>query len=254
MQVLCIGDVVSSAGCDMVRKKLPGLKERYKLDLVIANGENSANGNGITPDSAEHLLNSGVDVITLGNHTFRQNSIITYLDEHPQVIRPLNFPKDTAGNGYYIHDLGYMQIAVVNLIGQVFMEPNNSPFEAIYELLPKLDAKVIIVDFHAEATSEKGAMGYALDGKVSALFGTHTHVQTGDAQVLPNGTGFITDLGMTGPTGSILGVEPSKVIYKMTTHMPVHFSNPETPCKMDGVIFDIDEKSGKCLRVIPIQI
>lgn len=254
MNVLCIGDVVSPVGCETVRKKLPSLRKIYPLDLVIANGENASKGNGIAPQEAEYLLNSGVDVITLGNHSFRRPEIGPYLEEHPQVLRPVNFPKDAAGNGYYIHDLGFAQIAVISLIGQVYMEPNNSPFEAMDHLLKELSTRLIILDFHAEATGEKGAMAHYLDGRISALFGTHTHVQTADAGVLPKGTGFITDVGMTGPAHSVLGVEPAQAIRRMKSHLPASFSISQNAYRLDCVLFKLDPDTGRCLSATSLQV
>ncbi len=256
MKILCIGDVVGKVGCDFLRSKLPSLKKVKGIDFVICNGENSSDGNGITPASARFLFDSGVDVITLGNHSFRRREAYDYLDENEFVIRPANYPDSTTpGRGYCIVDMGRTQVAVVNLIGNMYMESGlESPFDRIDKVLKKIDTKNIIVDFHAETTSEKAALAFYLDGRVSAFFGTHTHVQTSDAHVLPSGTGFITDVGMTGPLNSVLGVEPEIVINKFKTRMPVRFDLKRGECKMECVIFEIDEKVGKTISAESLRI
>lgn len=248
MIILCIGDVVGSIGCEMVRKHLPFYKKINGVDLVICNGENSADGNGITNVSAQYLFDSGVDVITLGNHTFRRKEFYEMLDEHPYIIRPANFPEgSTPGNGICEVDLGKNIVSVINIMGNAFMDANlNCAFETVDKMLKKAEGNIKIVDFHAEATGEKRAMGFYLDGKVSAMFGTHTHVQTADAQVLPNGTGYITDVGMTGPVQSALGVKPELVIKKLKTKLPVRFEVASGECELNAVEFEIDEKTGKC--------
>lgn len=248
MKVLCIGDVVGSIGCRTVRKHLPVYKKNNGINLVICNGENSADGNGITPSSARYLFDSGVDVITLGNHTFRRKEFYEMLDEHPYIVRPANFPNGTTpGNGICNVDLGKNIVSVINIMGNSFMDNNlDCAFKTADEMLKKAEGNIKIVDFHAEATGEKRGMGYYLDGKVSAVFGTHTHVQTADAQILEQGTGYITDAGMTGTVNSVLGVKPELVIQKLKTKLPVRFELAEGECKFEGVLFDIDEKTGKC--------
>ena len=247
MKVLCIGDVVGKVGCEFLRSKLPALKKVKGIDVVICNGENSSDGNGITPASADYIFQSGADVITLGNHSFRRKEVYSYLDDTPYIIRPANFPEATTpGVGFCTLDLGRVQLTVINLIGTMFMEAGlESPFDKIDKLLKNIDSRIIIVDFHAETPSEKLAMGYYLDGRVSVVFGTHTHVQTSDEHILKNGTGYITDLGMTGPLNSVLGVKKEISIEKFKTRMPVRFELEKGDCKMECVIFDIDEKSGK---------
>lgn len=255
ISILCIGDVVGEEGCEFLRRHLPAFKKLREIDVCIANGENSAKGNGITPSSAEHLLTSGVDLITTGNHIYRRAEVYNYLDSGMPIIRPANHHKSCPGTGVFIIDKGRYKIAVVNLLGSVCMEGGSNPFDCIDEVLSDItETKNILVDFHAEATSEKRAMGFYLDGRVTALFGTHTHVQTTDASVLPKGTGYITDLGMTGPIHSVIGVVPELAIEKMRTGMPVRFENPQTESKMEGCIFEIDEKSGKCLSCQHISI
>ncbi len=256
MRILAIGDVVGDNGCEFLRRTLPQFKKFNAIDLCIVNGENSAQGNGIHPHSAEHLLASGADVITTGNHALRRQEIYTKFDEEGYpLIRPANFHRTAPGKGYYIIDKGFIKIAVINLAGIVYLDCNENPFECIDRILGEVtDCRIKIVDFHAEATAEKRAMGFYLDGRVSALFGTHTHVQTSDAQVLPNGTGYITDIGMTGPVQSVLGVTPDLAIEKQKTNLPVRFDNPDGECSMEGCIFEIDNKTGKTLRAEAIRI
>lgn len=248
LKILVIGDVVSQQGCDYLRKVLPSLKKEYGADIVIVNGENSAVGNGIHPKSAEHIFTSGADVITLGNHALRRPEVYDYLDNNEFIIRPCNYHSSAPGKGMTILDTRFCQVAIINLQGAVYLDNIENPFEAIdkqIEMAKNEGAKIIIVDFHAEASSEKRGMGFYLDGRVSALFGTHTHVQTSDEQILPNGTGYITDIGMTGPFYSVLGVDPEIAIKKMKTNLPVKFTNPDGPCTLEGVFFEIDNNTGK---------
>lgn len=252
MKVLAIGDIVSKQGCEYLRKVLPKLKRDYGADLVIANGENSAVGNGIIPYSANFIFDSGVDVITLGNHSLRRPEITNYLDENEFIIRPANYHSSAPGKGVAIIDKGSVIAAVINLQGSVYIESNKNPFNSIdeeIETAKREGAKIIIVDFHAEATSEKKALGFYTDGRISALFGTHTHVQTADEQILPSGTGYITDIGMTGPYYSVLGVTPEAAIQKMKTNLPVRFTNPDGPCSLEGCFFEIDNKTGKTIKI-----
>ena len=256
VRILCIGDVVGTAGCSFLRSHLPAFKKLHKVDLTICNGENSADGNGITPKSADHLLTSGVDVITLGNHSFRRQEVYSYLDENPYIIRPMNFPSpQTPGRGMCTVDMGYAQVTVLNLMGQEAIDAHlDNPFTAIQRLLPKLESRIVLLDFHAEATSEKRAMGLYLDGKVSAVFGTHTHVMTADAEVLPGGTGYITDVGMTGAIDSVLGVKKEIIINRFFTKLPARFEYENAASKMDCIIFDIDNASGKCTAATSYEL
>ncbi|MBR1534331.1 MAG: TIGR00282 family metallophosphoesterase [Ruminococcus sp.] len=256
MRILCIGDVVGSAGCEFLRSHLPAFKKLHKVDLTIVNGENSADGNGITPRSADHLFTSGADVITLGNHSFRRAEVYSYLDEKPYIIRPMNFPSATTpGKGMCTVDMGYAQVTVINLMGQESIDAHlDNPFTAIERLLPTLDSKIVLLDFHAEATSEKRAMGLFLDGKVSAVFGTHTHVMTADAEVLPGGTGYITDLGMTGAIDSVLGVKKDIIINRFLTKLPARFELEKSACKMNCTLFDIDNATGKCTSATSYEL
>lgn len=252
MRILTIGDIVSKQGCDYLRQILPKLKREYRADIVIANGENSAVGNGILPQTARFIFDSGVDVITLGNHSLRRPEICDFLDENDFIIRPANYHKSAPGKGITFLDKGSVIVAVINLQGAVYLDNIQNPFEAIdeqIEIAKNEGAKIIIIDFHAEASSEKRGMGFYVDGRVSAIVGTHTHVQTSDEQILPKGTGYITDLGMTGPYFSVLGVAPDKAIQKMKTNLPVKFTNEDGPCTIEGCFIEIDNKTGKTISI-----
>lgn len=249
MKVLAVGDVCAPDGCDYALKMIPRIRREENIDLVIVNGENSAEGNGILPQSADMLFAAGADIITGGNHTLRRKEFYTTLDTNPCVLRPHNLPDVDTGSGYCLLDMGRAQVAVINLMGQIYLERTNAdnPFKCVDVLLEKAQndgAKYIFVDFHAEATSEKRAMGFYLDGKVSAVFGTHTHVQTADAQILPNGTGYITDLGMTGVINSILGVKNDIIINRLKNNDMSRFEQASGECMLNGCIFDIDETTG----------
>lgn len=256
MNILCIGDVVRTVGCDFLREHLAPLKREKQIDLTIVNGENSAEGNGIHAHSLQHLFDSGADVVTTGNHSFRQKGYETLYEENEFLLRPANFPEGTTpGRGLCIVDLGRVQVAVVNLLGTVYLDSLKSPFETLDELLKTPGfPKLCIVDFHAEATGEKRAMGFFADGRVSAVFGTHTHVQTADETILPHGTGYLTDVGMTGPIQSVLGLTADCVIKKLTTKLPVRFEPAPGPCRMDGVIFTCDERTGLCTGVERVSV
>ncbi|MDD4698754.1 MAG: TIGR00282 family metallophosphoesterase [Oscillospiraceae bacterium] len=257
MNILCIGDICGHIGCEHLRSVLPNFKNQNHIDLVIANGENASEGNGLLPTSAEHIFSSGVDIITSGNHIFRRREIYSMLDENEFVIRPANYPPSANGRGLGYVDLGYTTVAVINILGVVYLEPLACPFntaDALIEEAKSHGAKVIIIDFHAEATSEKRALGFYLDGKISALFGTHTHVPTADAQILPGGTGYITDLGMTGPIQSVLGVSPELAISKLKDKLPVRFKNADSKCSLNGCVFEVDHKTGKTISVCQINI
>lgn len=255
MNVLAIGDVVGGIGCRFLRQRLPSLKKLKNIDLVIANGENSADGNGITPSSAEYLFSSGVDIITTGNHSFRRREVYPYYDDATYIVRPANFPeKTTPGKGMIIYDMGRIQVCVVNLMGCIFLDSLRDPFETMDELLAKNTAKITILDFHAEATAEKLALAYHLDGRISAMFGTHTHVQTADECIFENGMGYITDVGMTGPIKSVLGVKPELAIKKQREKLPVRFDLADGDCKLDCILFSIDEKTGKTIQIERMEI
>ncbi len=249
MRVLVVGDVFSTAGCTFLKKVLPKLKKDNNIDFTIVNGENSAEGNGITPYSANEIFAAGADVITGGNHSIRRKEFHTFLDENDFVLRPQNFNTCEIGKGYTEVDLGYTRIAVINLSGKIYFDDKTigNPFTCADELIERAKSsgiKNIFVDFHAEATSEKRALGFYLDGRVSAVFGTHTHVQTADEQVLPKGTGYITDLGMTGVKQSVLGVKSEIIIERLKSNDMSKFIAAEGECMLNGCIFDIDRSTG----------
>ena len=255
MNILCIGDVIGTVGCDFLRRHLPSLKKLKSIDAVIVNGENSADSNGITPKSAELLFAAGADLITTGNHCFQRRESYDMYDSNLPVVRPANFPNGAPGRGYDIIDLGRAQIAVINLMGLVYMqEPLECPFKTADRLLDEIKTKFILIDFHADATAEKRALAEYLNGRVSAVFGTHTHVQTADEQILSEGTGFITDLGMTGPVNSVIGVKPELAINKMTSHMPTRLEYADAPCMLNGALFEIDNTTGRTVSVERIII
>ena len=249
MKVLAVGDVCAPDGSAYALKMIPLIKREENIDLVILNGENSAAGNGITPDSADMLFAAGADVITGGNHTLRRKEFYNTLDSNPFVLRPHNLKDTDVGSGYCLLDMGKFLVAVINISGQIYLERVNAdnPFKCVDLLVERAradGAKYIFVDFHAEATSEKRAMGFYLDGRVSAVFGTHTHVQTADAQVLPKGTGYITDLGMTGVINSVLGVKNNIIINRLKENDMSRFEQASGECMINGCIFDVDEKTG----------
>ncbi len=259
MKVLAVGDVCAPDGCEFALKIIPRIKHKEKIDFVIVNGENSAAGNGITPESADVLFAAGADVITGGNHTLRRKEFYDMLDTNSFVLRPHNLKDVDIGTGYCLMDMGKYTIAVINLSGQIYLERLNveNPFKCVDELINKAKAdraKYIFVDFHAEATSEKRAMGFYLDGKVSAVFCTHTHVQTADAQILPQGTGYITDLGMTGVINSILGVKNDIIINRLKDNDMSRFEQASGECMLNGCIFDIDENTGLTKNVKSLYI
>lgn len=256
MNILVLGDIIGEAGCEFVRNNLPMLKKQNDIDICIANGENSAEGNGITPYSADFLLSSGVDFITTGNHVFRRNEIYSYLEETDRVIRPYNIHSSNPGKGIGKIDMGRVKIGIINLLGKAFMSGSDNPFDAVDKALEEIsDCKIKLVDFHAEATGEKRALGFYLDGRVSAVFGTHTHVQTADCSVLPNRTGYITDVGMCGPSDSVLGVESEIIIKHLQTGMPQRFKTSTNPCFINGCIFEIDDKTymTKSVRTVGVK-
>ena len=256
MNLLFLGDVVGGAGCAAVRKHLPALKRKYQIDFTVVNGENSADGNGILPGSADALLESGADLLTTGNHVLRRKEIYERLDapEAP-ILRPANFHPSTPGRGFCTVDMLRYRIGVINLMGNVYMDYCANVFDTVEEILPKLkDCSIVVVDLHGEATSEKLAMAHFLDGRVSLLVGTHTHVATADEQIFPGGMGYITDLGMCGPTGSVLGVKPELAIQKMRGNLPVRFENAPTTACISGIVAQIDPKTGKTTKIDRIYI
>ena len=247
-RVLCVGDVVGGPGMERVRRSLRRLKNSLGADFVIVNGEN-ASVVGITPDQAEDILDAGADVITLGNHSFGKREIVHYMEDTARILRPANYAPQAPGRGWAVYESRFGDVAVIDLIGRCAMDytPDN-PFLLVEKILKQLTAKIILVEIHAEATSEKLAMGYLLDGRVSAVWGTHTHVPTADARVLPKGTGYVTDLGMTGPRESVLGIRPELSIAKFRGDLTERYRWADGPTKLEGVLFTLDASTGKCLR------
>ncbi|MHB8103967.1 MAG: TIGR00282 family metallophosphoesterase [Dehalococcoidales bacterium] len=251
MNILAIGDIIGKPGRQVVNKHLRDLRRQFKISIVIANAENTAGGFGLTPDTANELLGSGIDVLTSGNHIFAQKEILPLLDADAPILRPLNYPAGVPGRGY----LTFHKALIVNLIGRTFMNNYDCPFRGMDKLLETLKnkPKIIIVDFHAEATSEKVAMGRYLDGRVTAVLGTHTHVGTIDSQILPGGTAYVTDIGMTGPTDSIIGDDAEAVIQRFLTQMPHHLSVGKGKAQLNAILVEVDEASGKATGIKRIQ-
>lgn len=256
MKVLFIGDIVGDIGLDAVEKYLPRLKRKYDVDVVIANGENAAKGRGITKAIYQELLMMGVDVITMGNHTWDQREIYDFIDDTEYLIRPANFSQEAPGKGMTSVTKNGQTISVINLHGRVFLPPHEDPFAMAEELIEeaKKVSPIVFVDFHAETTSEKIALGWNLAGKASVVVGTHTHVQTADNRIFPGGTAFISDVGMTGPYDEVLGMKKESVIYRFKTNMPVRFEVPEQGREVLSAFFvDIDDKTGQaqsCERIL----
>ena len=253
-KVLCVGDVVGNPGMDRIRRSLRYLKQRTKADFVIVNGEN-ASVVGMTPNQAEDIFDAGADVITMGNHTFGKRELCDYLDENRRILRPANYAPQVPGRGWGVYETKFGDVAVIDLIGRCNMDygPDN-PFLMIEKILPQIKAKYTFVEIHAEATSEKLAMGYLLDGRVSAVWGTHTHVPTADTQVLPKGTGYVTDLGMTGPKHSVLGIRPELSISKFRGDLYQRYQWADGPTKLEAVLFTIDTVTAKCLNAERVDV
>ena len=249
MNLLFIGDVVGKSGCDFLEDRIYQLKKEYSIDFTVINGENSAQGNGITPQSFRQLIQMGADVVTTGNHSFRRKEAENLYEQEDCLLRPANFPDGVVGHGFTVVDMGKVKIAVVNLMGTYNMESLDNPFFVIDRILEKIDTPNIFVDFHPEATSEKKAMGFYLENKVTALLGTHTHVQTADETILGGHTAYITDVGMTGAERSVLGVDSKVIIQKLKYHTPVKFFESENPCFINGAVVTFDEKSGKATNI-----
>ena len=253
-RVLAVGDVVGNPGMDRIHRSLRYLKQKTKADFVIVNGENAA-VIGMTPHQGEDIFDAGADCITMGNHTFAKRELCDYLDENNRVLRPANFAPQVPGRGWAVYETKFGDVAVIDLIGRCNMDytPDN-PFLQVEKILPQITAKYIFVEIHAEATSEKLAMGYMLDGRVSAVWGTHTHVPTADMQVLPKGTGYVTDLGMTGPKYSVIGIRPDLSVAKFRGDLYQRYQWADGPTKLDAVLFTIDTVTGKCLAVERVDL
>ena len=256
VKLLFVGDIVGNPGRHAVESLLPGLRERHEPDFVVVNGENSAGGLGITSKIALGLYDIGVDAITLGNHTYRHNEVHDFLDRDERIVRPANYPKGNPGRGYTVIEKEGRRLAVVNLSGAVFLEAARSPFPEIDAILSELRGKAdhVLVDFHAEATSEKVAMGWYLDGRVTACVGTHTHVPTADGRVLPGGSAYITDVGMTGPRGGVIGVRREQAIDALRTHMSISFETSDEDPWLMGVLIRCAPEPRRARELVQLMV
>lgn len=256
MRILAVGDIVGESGVRKLKETLPKIKKEENIDFVVTNGENSAGGMGITEKNFKDMIEAGTNVVTMGNHTWGKKDIFKFID-HPQLIRPNNYPKGVPGKGFGIYECKGKKIAVINFIGRVDINIlTENPFIQAKEIVEDLQEKVdiIIIDFHAEATAEKIAMGRFLDGKITILFGTHTHVQTADEQILPKGTGYITDIGMTGPKDSVIGMDAQVSFKRFETALPEKYKLAEGESMLNAVIFDVEEKTNKVKEIKRIYI
>ena len=252
--ILAIGDVTGQVGLDFLNDKLRGVKKWGNIAFTVVNGEN-ASGLGITPKQAQAIFDAGADIITLGNHTWGKSEIKRYLDDCQYILRPSNFAPQVPGRGWGVFDTSFGNVCVINLVGRVSIQDGNeNPFLEADRIIKQVSTNIILVDFHAEATSEKNAMGYYLDGRVSAVWGTHTHIQTSDCRVFPNGTGYITDIGMTGARESVIGMKIEQPISRFLGNPPGRFEPATGPAKLEGAIFEIDTQTGKCVSAEAIRI
>ena len=251
MKILMIGDVVAKPGRIAVLERIQDLREQHQVELAIMNAENLAGGFSVTPQLCEQLFSSGIDVMTSGNHIFDKKEAIDYIRKQPRLIRPANYPPNTPGSGYWVGQVNGSQVAVMNVMGRVFMPPSDDPFRVIDSVLESLptEATVRLVDVHAEATSEKVAMGWHLDGRVSAVVGTHTHVQTADERILPGGTAYLTDLGMTGSYAGVIGMNKADVIARFTSATARRAEHATGQVRICGALLDIDETTGKAREI-----
>ena len=254
MKILAVGDLVGETGVEKLKRTLPNLQEAEHIDFTIINGENSAGGMGMTSKIYNELNRLNIDVITMGNHTWGKKDIFTFIGDK-KIIRPTNYSKGCPGKGYTIIQKDNKKIAVVNLIGRTDMGVlSDNPFTCIDHIIEKLKVDIIVLDFHAEATAEKIAMGYYVDGRITAMFGTHTHVQTADEKILENGTGYITDIGMTGPENSVIGMDVDAYLKRFVTSLPEKYKLAEGSCMLNGVIFDINDETNKVRKVYRINV
>lgn len=255
MHVLFIGDIMGKPGRQAVKRFLKTLQLEYEIDVTIANAENAAAGKGLTKEIAEELYDNGIQFLTMGNHVWDQREIMNFIDREPRLVRPANYPVGAPGQGYgFLRTMG-IKIGILNLSGRIFLPSLDDPFSGAIRCINQIkqETPIIIVDFHAEATSEKVALGWFLDGLVSAVVGTHTHIQTADARLLNQGTAYITDVGMTGPRDSVLGIKKEIIINRFLTQLPAKFEVASGAIQINAVILDIDEKSGKTRQINSIQ-
>lgn len=254
VRILAVGDVCGQPGLDCLNTKLKKFKVERNIDFCVVNGEN-ANVVGITPRQADAIFKAGADVITLGNHTWTRTELRPYLDERRRILRPANFAPQCPGRGIDVYKTAFGDVCVLSLMGRFTLDTNtDNPFVIADGFMEEIGEKIILVDFHAEGTSEKRAMGFLLDGRASAVWGTHTHVQTSDAEVLPKGTGYITDLGMTGAVNSVIGIDPEQSVGKFMGDPPRRYDSPSGPAKLEGCIFEIDPETGRCLSAEAIRL
>ncbi|SDI95333.1 TIGR00282 family metallophosphoesterase [Natribacillus halophilus] len=251
MRLLFVGDVVGRPGRNMLESHLPQLKKRYKPQVTIVNGENAASGKGITEKIYKSMLGFGAQVVTLGNHTWARNDIFAFINEEPNLIRPINYPPGVPGNGQTSVNVNGQELVVINAMGRIFMEAIDSPFQALDKAVDEARKRTpfVFVDFHGEATSEKQAMGWFLDGRASAVIGTHTHIQTADERILPGGTAYLTDVGMTGPYDGIIGMERDEVMKKMQTALPAKFEVAQGRTQLNAAFMDIDDRTGNAVKI-----
>ena len=256
MNILMVGDVFGESGRAALAKLLPRLRQAHAIDFCVVNIENAASGFGVTPQIAKQALEQGADVLTSGNHIWDKKEIVEYISKENLLLRPANYPAGTPGSGFITIKAGPHRVAVLNLMGRVFMNPIDCPFRTADEIVPELrkDTPVVLVDMHAEATSESVAMGWYLDGRVSAVVGTHRHVQTADERVLPGGTAYITDLGMTGPTDGVIGVDRDIILQRFVSQMPVRFEPAKGPAALHGVVIVVDPESGRATDIRRLRV
>ena len=256
MRILVFGDVVARPGRIAVLERIQDLREQHAVDLAVMNAENVAGGFSITPSLAEELFRSGVDVMTSGNHIYDKREVIPYIERQPRLLRPANYPPGSPGAGLWVGEVRGVRVAVMNLIGRVFMHPSDDPFRTADELLKTLDdsVRVRLVDMHAEATSEKSAMGWFLDGRVSAVWGTHTHVQTADERILPGGTAYLTDIGMTGSYAGVIGMEREDVIARFTSALPRRAEHSKGDVRICAALIDVDETTGRAREISRLSL
>jgi 2',3'-cyclic-nucleotide 2'-phosphodiesterase len=256
MNILMVGDVFGESGRAAVAKHLPRLRQQHAIDFCVVNIENAANGFGVTPLIARQALEQGADVLTSGNHIWDKKEIVEYISKENLLLRPANYPAGTPGSGFITLKAGPHRVAVLNLMGRVFMNPIDCPFRKADEIVPELrkETPIVLVDMHAEATSESVAMGWHLDGRVSAVVGTHRHVQTADERVLPGGTAYITDLGMTGPTDGVIGVDRDLILQRFINQMPVRFEPAKGPAALHGVVIVVDPETGRASDIRRLRV
>lgn len=255
MNILAVGDIVGTIGVKELQKKLQKVKQKYNVDFTIVNGENAAEGMGITEKNFKDILQAGGDCVTMGNHTWGKKEIFKFIDD-PKIIRPANYPKTVCGKGYNIYNVKNKKVAVINAMGRAEINiMTDNPFEVVKNIVDKIkkEADIIILDFHAEATAEKKAMGYYLDGEITALFGTHTHTQTADEQILEKGTGFITDIGMTGPKNGVIGMDKEVALKRFVTSLPEKYRIANGEAIFNSVLFEIDDESNKVKKIVRIN-